>query len=238
MRHLFQIGAVALGLACGGAEATAPEAEVVKEPTSRTLEISRAEGGGVRGQGKHGSWAEVAAAYDITGTSKGGYPGRMYAEAVITLGSKEHPIAKSWVWSGWSNEGGDYRVATDVRWKGFFTGVGAAGAGAKMTFVLKILDFRGNLLASEVLHEREVREYALTVAALKDEGTKSAVVNFTLPPNTGGPFRIQFELTCESFSGLLGADVLCLFGKTPDFVKAGLGGYAEWTKLSVTDFPK
>jgi hypothetical protein len=160
----------------------------------------------------------------------------MYAEALISLGVRERPIARSWVWSGWSNEAGDYRVSTDVRWKGYFSGVGLLGSGAKMSFVLKILDFRGNLLATEVLHEREVRESALTVAALKDEGSTSAVVDFKLPANTGGPFRIQFELTCESFSGAIGTTVACLFGNTPSVVNKGLGGYAEWTKLSVTDF--
>ncbi len=235
MRHISQIGALALVLACG-AESTAPEPQ--DERTGTTLDIQRAEGGGVRRQGEHGNWAAVGLDFDIRGLSAGGYRGRMYAEAAISVGINEHPIAKSWVYSGSSNQGGDYRVAADVNWRGHFAGLGVAGTGARVTFVLKILDFRGNLVASETLHEREVRESALTVAAIKDEGNKSVVLNFTLPPNTGGPFRIQFELTCEAFSGLLGADALCLFGKTPAFVSLGLGGHAEWTKLTVTIFGK
>ena len=56
------------------------------------------------------------------------------------------------------------------------------------------------------------------------------------PANTGGPFRISLVLTCEAYSGLIGADSLCLFGNNSALGPINLNGYAEWTALSVTQF--
>lgn len=60
---------VALLAACAGDSATGP-AEQPPERTGTTLDILRAEGGGVRAAGVHDPWAGVAANYDIGGLER------------------------------------------------------------------------------------------------------------------------------------------------------------------------
>lgn len=228
-------GTVALG-ACGGENATGPEdPPPAEQPTSRTLDIERAEGGGTKNV-RSSNFSGAYAGWNAEGVTKGGYRGRMYAETVIGLGINLHPTATSYVYNYWSNEPGRYSVSADFRWRGRLYGAGAAGTGAAVAMWLKIFDWEGNLLAQELIHEKELREGALTLGGLKDEGSKSVVVDFTLPSGTGGPFKIQFEHTCETFSGLISAEAGCLYGNGGVATKVGLDGYAEWTKLSVTKF--
>ncbi len=205
-------------------------------PTSNTLDILRSDGGATSHSGGHPPYADVGYGYDVKGKSGGGYAGRMYAEAVISLGVGEHPIAMGAVYSDWSNQAGNYLVSADTRWHGHLGGNGILGAGAHVNFLMEIRDFNNRLLASQVLHDREIRESGLTVGGLTDDGTASAALNFTLPANTGGPFRIWFKLTCEATSGLVGVDAACLFGNSPSLESLGGNGYAEWTSLSVTQF--
>jgi hypothetical protein len=181
-------------------------------------------------------FATAAASFDVTGRSRGGHAGRSYAEAVVSVGSGERPRARSWVYYDWDSAPRAYRVSAEVQWLGYLAGNGILGSGAKVTYELEVRDFRGRLLASRMLHEREVRESGLTLGGVKDEGTASAAVDFTLPANTGGPFRILLVLTCEAFSGVLGADSLCLYGNNVSIGPVDLRGYAEWTALSVTTF--
>ncbi len=163
----------------------------------------------------------------------------MYAEANINAGVHERPISRSTVHNSWSSTAGDYRISADVNWSGQLGGQGVVGAGASVAFVLEVRDFSGRLLASQMLHEREIRESGLTVGGVSDVGSTSATVDFTLPPNTGGPFQIRFVLTCEATSGVVGLLAFCLFGNDPTVgPPGGTGdlGHAEWTRLSVTEF--
>ena len=205
-------------------------------PIGSTIDIQRSQGGNVSVVRVNRPFALANAAFDVTGRSRGGYAGRSYAETVISVGIAEGPSARSSVYYDWSSEAGRYRVSADVAWLGYLAGNGIAGSGAKMSYELEVRDFGGRLLASRMLHERELRESALSLGGVKDEGTASAVVDFTLPANTGGPFRISFILTCEAYSGILGADCLCLFGNNSALGPVNLNGYAEWTALSVTEF--
>jgi len=232
------LAAASLALvACdGGGDATGPEdPPPVEEPNFRSLDIERAEGGGTKGV-RRSAFSGAFAGYDVRGISRGGHRGRMYAETLVGLGINEHPTATSFVYNTWSSEPGRYSVSADFRWKGFLYGAGVAGTGAGVTMWLKIFDFQGTLLAQEMIHEKELREGSLTLGGVKDEGSTSVVVDFTLPSGTGGPFRIQFEHTCESYSGLISAEAGCLYGNGDVAKKVGLDGYAEWTKLSVTQF--
>ncbi len=229
---------MALVLLAGcGESATEPEPAPEVAPGARTLDILRADGGWVQRKNRHAPYAEVGVDFDVRGRSAGGHAGRMHAEAVILAGISENPIATSAVYSDWDNAAGDYIVSGKVAWLGHIGGLGIAGAGAKSTLTVKILDFKGRVLAQEKLNEFEIREGALTAGASKDEGTQSFAIEFYHPGNAGGPFRIQFELVCEAYSGLLGADVLCLYGNSPELGKAGLDGFAEWTDLAVTWWP-
>ena len=155
---------------------------------------------------------------------------------MVSIGIGERPRATSWVYYDWSNTPGRYRVSADVQWLGYLAGNGIAGSGAKVSYELEVRDFAGRVLASRMLHERELRESGLTLGGLKDEGTASAALDFTLPANTGGPFRILLILTCEAYSGVFGADSLCLYGNNSSVGPVNLNGYAEWTALSVTTF--
>jgi hypothetical protein len=186
--------------------------------------------------GRNLPFADAVADYDVRGRTAGGYAGRSYAEALVSVGIGERPVATSSVYYDWSHEPGAYRVSADVRWRGHLAGNGFLGSGAKVTYKLEVRDFRGRVLTSEMLHELEVRESALTLGGLEDQGTASAAVDFTLPANTGGPFRILFVLTCEAYSGAIGADSACLFGNNPTLGRVDLDGYAEWTQLSVTSY--
>lgn len=235
-------------LACSGSSPTAPSnpgaggAPPAPTPTptpspGRTIDIQRSHGGFKSVAGRNLPFADAVADFDVRGRTAGGYPGRAYAEALVSIGIGERPRATSSVYYDWSHEPGAYRVSADVTWRGYLAGNGFVGSGAKMTYELEVRDYRGRLLASELLHEREVRESALTLGGIDDRGSASASVDFTLPANTGGPFRILFVLTCEAYSGAIGADSGCLYGNNPGLGRVGLDGYAEWTQLSVTTYP-
>jgi hypothetical protein len=206
-------------------------------PAGTTLDILRSQGGSVAVQGVNLPFAGAAGQYNIIGRSMGGFPGRSYAEAAVSIGVNERPLARSLVYYDWSSTPGRYVVSTDVAWSGHFSGNGVLGSGVKMSYELEIRDFRGRLLASRTLHERELQNSGLTLGGFVDQGTTSATVDFMLPANTGGPFRIQLVLTCEAYSGVIGALTFCGFGNDLSIGPANLNGYAEWTALSVTSFP-
>jgi len=219
-----------------GTGITPPPPTPTPTPISSTIDILRSQGGDASLARRHSPFAEAAAGWDARGRTAGGYAGRTYAEAVVAVGIGERPRATSWVYYDWSNLPGAYRVSAEVRWLGYLAGNGIVGSGAKVSYELEVRDAVGRLLASRMLHERELRESGLTVGGVKDEGTASAALDFTLPANTGGPFRIFLILTCEAYSGVLGADSLCLYGNSASLGPVNLTGYAEWTALSVTTF--
>jgi hypothetical protein len=218
------------------APAPPPPPAPPRPPASSTIDILRSQGGDWSVARRNRPFADAFAGYDVRGRSGGGHAGRSYAEAAVFAGIGERPRARSWVYYDWDSAPRAYRVSAEVRWLGYLAGNGVGGSGAKVTYELEVRDFQGRLLASRTLHERELRESGLTLGGVKDEGTASAALDFTLPANTGGPFRIFLILTCEAYSGVFGADSLCLFGNTEPLGPIDLSGYAEWTALSVTTF--
>jgi len=160
-----------------------------------------------------------------------GYAARMGGIANIWIGVFEHPVSTTYLQNTHSGNPGDYRVESTYNWKGSIAGNGIAGAGARVEMIMQILDLNGNLITSYDIHEKEVRESALQVGGIIDQGSRQIVVDFTLPQGRTG-FNIRFLMRCEAWSGFFGAISQCNFGNT-----STTGHYSGWSSLKVTEFP-
>jgi len=47
--------------------------------------------------------------------------------------------------------------------------------------------------------------------------------------------RILLELTCETWGGFLSTEAGCLYGQGEVAKFLGLGGYAQWTRMVITE---
>ena len=168
----------------------------------------------------------------VTGQSPvPGYAARMGGIANIWIGIYEHPVSTTYLQNTHNGNPGNYRVEATYNWKGSIAGNGIAGAGAQVQMVMQILDLSGNLITSYDIHEKEVRESALQVGGIVDQGTRQIVVDFALPHGKTG-FNIRFFMRCEAWSGFFGAISQCNFGNT-----STTGHYSGWSSLKVTAFP-
>jgi hypothetical protein len=189
-----------------------------EEAGPRTLQVERAEGGRTSVSGQHAPFATAKARY-VTGQNM------MSTEATVTaLGSVESPSAFSAVYNDWSNEAGRYRVTANVNWNGALVLNGFQGQTAAVKIELKIYTFEGTLLARERIHTRSLEQSGVALPSdVVDRAGDSVVLDFDVPENTGGPFRIQFETTCSAGSAALAAGTHC-------------GYNVNWSRLEVTQF--
>jgi hypothetical protein len=146
----------------------------------------------------------------------------------INLGILEHPVVTTYLQNRYEGEAGQYRVEASYNWNGSIAGNGLAGTGARVEIVMQILDFNGSLIASQDIHEKEVRESFFQIGGIVDQGNKHVVANFTLPQGKTG-FNIRFKMKCEAWSGILGGLTQCHFGDTQ-----ATGHYSGWSSLKVT----
>jgi hypothetical protein len=194
------------------------------QPTGpRVTEFTHAETGGHSSSGTHGVLANVSYQSPVSG-----YAARMAGIANINLGILEHPVLTTYLQNGYEGGPGQYRVEATYNWKGSIAGNGLAGAGARVEIIMQILDFNGNLIATQDIHEKEVRESALQIGGIIDQGNKQVVADFTLPQGKTG-FNIRFKMKCEAWSGIFGGLTQCHFGDTQ-----ATGHYSGWSNLKVT----
>jgi hypothetical protein len=149
----------------------------------------------------------------------------------ILIGIFEHPVSTTYLQNTHNGNPGNYRVEATYNWNGSIAGNGIAGSGARVEMIMQILDLNGNLITSYDIHEKEVRESALQIGGIVDEGTRRIVVDFTLAQGKTG-FNIRFLMRCEAWSGFFGALSQCHFGDTQ-----ATGHYSGWSSLKVTAFP-
>jgi hypothetical protein len=122
------------------------------------------------------------------------------------------------------------QVSSDVSWKGVIAGNGAGGTGAAVTITLAVLEGE-RTVGSTVVHTREQREGALTLGGADDIGSDTANFQVVLVP--GRVYTLRLTLTCEAFSGLIGAATHCVFGPS-DLYDAG---YVAWGTRSILFAP-
>jgi hypothetical protein len=217
--------------ACGVGEITSPTAPPAPPaPKPITFDLNAPTAGGSRNASKSN-----LSGYYWAWDSQGG--GRMFAETVLGLGINERAKVTSYVKNEVQAAPGRYRITAEVSWRGYLYGIGGGGTGSRASFVVRVTDGSGRSLVSPVtIAEKEVRESALTAGGLRHEGSATPVLEFNLPEGQS-KFIVQFELTCETYGGFLSAEAGCLYGtgKVAKFI--GLGGYARWTRLSVTSNP-
>jgi hypothetical protein len=156
------------------------------------------------------------------------------AETVLGLGINEHAKITSYVYNDVALEPGTYQLDTDVEWRGYLYGVGVAGTGSKSTLVLRVNDSSGKGLLVETLNSDEVRDNALSIGGKRDDGKVTKNYSFTVPPNQSS-VRIHLELTCETWGGFFSTEAGCLYGQGEVAKFIGLGGYAKWTRMVITE---
>jgi hypothetical protein len=129
------------------------------------------------------------------------------AWTLVNAGSFEHPRATSYIRNDFTAMSSQARVSADIAWNGRFFGAGVAGARAASTITLQVLDNRSRVIASEVVHEKEFGESALTGGTIADTGSRSSVLDARLTP--GASYQVRLVLTCESDSGLFAVVTAC-----------------------------
>jgi hypothetical protein len=213
---------------CDSKSATGPE-EPPPPPEPKVVTLTKIDGGAQRG-GTKTNLSGFYWGYD----SPGGKGGRVLAETVLGLGINEHAKVTSYVYNDVALEPGTYQLDTDVEWRGYLYGVGVAGTGSKSTLVLRVNDGSGKGLLVETLNSDEVRDNALSVGGKRDDGKVTKNYSFTVPPNQSS-VRIHLELTCETWGGFFSAEAGCLYGQGKVAKFIGLGGYAKWTRMVITE---
>lgn len=215
---------------CDSKGATGPgEEPPPPTPQPRIVILTKIDGGGQRG-GTKTNLSGYYHGYD----SPGGKGGRVLAETALGVGINEHAKVTSFVYNDVALDPGTYQIDTDIEWRGYLYGVGVAGTGSKSTLVLRVTDNTGKGLLSQTLNSDEVRESALSVGGKRDDGKVSKSYSFTVPQNIPS-VRIQLELTCETWGGFLSAEAGCLYGQGEVAKFIGLGGYAKWTRMVITE---
>jgi hypothetical protein len=159
---------------------------------------------------------------------------RVQASAWVNIGINEHPSASAWLSNNFRAPGEGSavtaQVSSDVSWKGVIAGNGAGGTGAAVTITLAVLDGE-RTIGSAVVHTKEQREGALTIGGADDIGSDSA--NFLVVLVPGRVYTLRLTVTCEAFSGLIGAATHCVFGAGSVYD----AGYVEWGTRSILFAP-
>ena len=188
-------------------------------------EFTHADRGWYTSSGTNGILSNVSAQAPVAG-----YAARMAGISNINLGILEHPVVTAYLQNTYDGAPGQYRVEATYNWNGSIAGNGLAGTGARVEIVMQILDLNGNLITTQDIHEKEVRESAFQIGGIIDQGDKQVVADFTLPQGKTG-FNIRFKMKCEAWSGIFGGLTQCHFGDTQ-----ATGHYSGWSKLKVTAF--
>lgn len=228
-RNRFLAGLLPLAIACITITGCTKDdsgpmgASIPNEP--RVTTFTSAGTGWYTSSGTNGILSTVSAQSPVSG-----YPARMAGIANINLGVFEHPVVTTYLQNRYDGGPGQYRVETTFSWKGSIAGNGVGGTGARVEMVMQILDFNGNLIVTQDIHEKEVRDSRLQISGIIDEGSRQVVVDFTLPHGKTG-FNIRFKTKCEAWSGLLGGLTQSHFGATQ-----ATGHYSGWSSLKVTAF--
>jgi hypothetical protein len=223
-------------IACS-TDPTSPDAKPDPKPETRTFDVLAATSGGYKNAAKS-KLSGYTWAWDNQGGPGGSVKGgRMFAETVLGVGINEHAKVTSYVSNTIDAKPARYRLSAEVSWRGYLYGVGVAGTGAEASFVMRVTDGAGRALVSPVtIASKEVRDKALSVGGTRHEGKATPVVEFTLPEGQSS-FKVQFELTCETWGGFLSAEGGCLYGVGKVAKLIGLGGFARWDRLTVTMNP-
>ena len=96
--------------------------------------------------------------------------------------------------------------------------------------MLKLLD--GNrVITQTTVHSREVRESALSVGGLTDNGSASPSLSATVVG--GRAYTLRLEASCQATSGLLSATTHCIFGPSDIYAD----GYVHWGGFAVLLIP-
>lgn len=162
--------------------------------------------------------------------------GRLQVSAWIpTAGSLEEPSATGWLdrpFTVPSSLGSNVeaQVSGEVDWSGVLAGNGAAGAGADVTIVIKLLE-GSRVIAQTEVHSKEVRESALSVGGLTDAGRASPSLSGNVIGGRGYVLRLQ--ATCNATSGLISTTTHCVFGQSDFYAD----GFVHWGGFTVLLLP-
>ena len=207
-----------------------PTATATAAPTPTSLNFTRADSGSITETGKSTGifgivLADAIAAFNPTSR-------RMSVVTTIpNFGVNEVPSATARLWNEFTVGGTPGQSVTaqfnvGVSWKGTLAGNGALGTGSSIDIRTVVLDRSDGdrQIASCVLHSAERRESALSGDGVGDSG--SELVDFTALLIRGHRYRLQVTATCESTSGLLGAQAACGFGPI-SFLLVTENGYVD-----------
>jgi hypothetical protein len=177
-------------------------------------------------------WHQITGTNGITSTgdatSVTNAGGWMEAYANINVGIFEHPVVKDYVENDFTGDPGNYRVETNIMWSGSLAGNGIAGAGAHVVISMEVRDFDDNIITTQEVHDKEVKDSNLQIGGLTDDGSKDVVVDFNLPAGKTG-FKVRFITQVEAWSGFLGALTQCHF-----WDKQYTGHGVGWSYLKIT----
>lgn len=129
----------------------------------------------------------------------------------------------------------DAFVTADVDWHGILYGAGVLGAGASVKLEMFLWDQNTGAITGS----KTILSKSQDSTGLKGIDVGGTIVrgsdHFSFPVKVvrGHNYTIEMRLTCQSESGLIGADIGCAF--MPDVV-GGLPGdhHAKWTSLSIS----
>jgi hypothetical protein len=204
---------------------TTPAPTRTLPPSPLLVPLPSASSGSGNASGRHTGVLGLVLAAAEHGLNTGN--GRIQISAAIpTIGSLEHPVATAWLDRPFfvpPNLGSsvDAQVSGKVDWRGVLAGNGVAGAGAEVNIVLKLLDGT-RVVAQTVVHTKEVREGALSVGGLADNGAASPTLSARVVG--GRSYVLRLEASCEATSGLLGAVAHCIFGPSSTYGN----GFVHW----------
>lgn len=217
-----------------------PTASATPTPTSTwtpapvEINLDTASSGDGRVSGRNTGILGIVLADAVYGYNTGN--GRIQVSAAIpTAGSFEDPTATGWLdrpFTVPSSLGSSVQLqlSGEVDWRGVLAGNGVAGAGAEVTITLKLLDGSRVITQSQV-HSKEVREAALSVGGLTDNGSASPSLSATLVG--GRRYTLRLEATCNATSGLVSASTHCVFGPSDLYAE----GYVHWGGFTATLIP-
>ena len=177
-------------------------------------------------------WYHITGTNGITSTGNASTVinagGWMEAVANINVGIFEHPVVSAYVENDFTGDPGNYRVETNLTWDGSISGNGIAGAGAQVTISMEVRDFNNNIILTQDIHQKEVKNSNLQLGGIVDDGNKDIVADFNLPAGKKG-FKVRFITKVEAWSGLIGALCQCHF-----FDKQYTGHGVGWEYLKIT----
>lgn len=206
---------------------TTPTRTATPTPTPlRDLAFQRPDGGsGSTVENEPFSQAHWAYAWDPVARG-----GEVQAWALVNFGSFEHPRATSYVYNDFRAAARNARVLANITWNGRFIQAGVFGARAASTITLQVLDASSRVIATELVHDREVGDTLVSGGTINDTGQRSVVLNAGLTP--GATYRVRLLLTCEAESGLLAAVAACTYSDST-ISGSAFNGYVRWTQLDV-----